>query len=203
MSNPAEVLHDRPTDDPHAWQPIASLARSLRIAERTVRHRAASGMLERLRTPDGHTYYRQPIGQSVSADEGTATPLAVARMASEHARELAAATRELVEARASAAAATATQLATVQRLEDERQRAQRLEDERQRLEHERQRLTDDLRQERQRLEDERQRLEVFARLATAPWYAFRVRRQLRRQLVAMASPSGGEPTGEPGAASSV
>ena len=194
-----EVLHDTPTPDVHAWQPIASLARSLKIAERTVRHRVAQGALERLRLPDGRTYYRQPRAQSAAADDGMATPLAIAtmaRMATEHARELAAATRELVEARASAAAATATQLATGQRLEDERQRAQRLEDERQRLEDERQRLTDDLRQERQRLK-------VFARLATAPWYAFRVRRQLRRQLVAMATPSGGEPTGEPGDASSV
>ena len=188
-----EVLHDTPTPDVHAWQPIASLARSLKIAERTVRHRVAQGALERLRLPDGRTYYRQPRAQSAAAaDDGTATPLAIAtmaRMATEHARELAAATREIVEARASAAAATATQLATAQHLENERQRAQRLEDE--------------LRQERQRLEDERQRLEVFARIATAPWYAFRLRRRLRRQLVApLSSPSGGRATGEDGDTSS-
>lgn len=184
-----EVLHDTPTQDVHAWQPIASLARSLKIAERTVRHRVAQGALDRLRLPDGRTYYRQPPAQSVSADERKATPLAMATMA-RMATELAAATRELVDARANAAAATATQLATAQHLEDERQRAQRLEDE--------------LRQERQRLEDERQRLEVFARIATAPWYAFRLRRRLRRQLVApLSSPSGERAPGEDGETSSV
>ena len=67
----AEVIHDKPTDDPHAWQPIASLASLLGIAPRTVRHRVSVGTLERFATPDGKARFfdaaYQPVAEARDA----------------------------------------------------------------------------------------------------------------------------------------
>lgn len=176
MSNPAEVIHQTPTDDPHAWQTPASLAATLGIAERTVRHRAATGILERLKTPDGRTYYRQPRpipGQTPPPVD----PANVPALVREHLVRLEHAHRELADLRATTASAEATAAGALERLKAE---ATRVAD----LETERQRLAEQLETERQHLETHRARLETFAQLATAPWYAFRLRRQLRRQLSA-------------------
>jgi hypothetical protein len=191
----AEVIHDEPTDDPHAWQPIDSLAALLGIAARTVRHRVSVGTLERFATPDGRSYYRAPPGTapaprpapaSSSSTDGNGNALAATLHLVE---QLALAQRELTTSQVSAARLETEHRATVERLETtaaqletERQRVERLEDDRRRLEDERQRLTASLEDERHHARQQAARLETLAALTASPWYAFGRRRQLRRQL---------------------
>lgn len=178
MSNAApEIVHQTPTDDPHDWQTPASLAANLGIAERTIRHRAATGALERLKTPDGRTYYRQPRPSPGQTPPPAPDPASLPALVREHLARLEHAHRELADLRAANASAEATTAATLERLKAEADRVSGLEIERQQL-------TDQLNTERQHLETQRARLETFAQLATAPWYAFRLRRRLRRQLTA-------------------
>jgi hypothetical protein len=202
----AEVIHDEPTDDPHAWQPIDSLASLLGIAARTVRHRVSVGTLERFATPDGRSYYRAPPGtapaprpapaSSSASTDGNGNALAATLHLVE---QLALAQRELTTSQVSAARLETEHRATVERLETtaaqletERQRVERLEDDRRRLEDERQRLTASLEDERHHARQQAARLETLATLTAAltaaPWYAFGRRRHLRRQLRA-AQPS--------------
>ena len=161
MTATAEILHDRHTDDPTEWQPAASLAACLGIAERTVRHRVKQGTVERFRAPDGRTYYRapepHPATHLATGNASDSLPAIVAT----HLAAVATAHRELAQVRADAAHLVATHLATVADLEAERTRAAELA---------------------RALEAERLRLARIARLAAAPWYAFRRRRQLLRQL---------------------
>ena len=182
----AEVLFDRPVSDPHEWQPIESLARSLGIAERTVRHRAQAGSLERVTIPNGRTYYRAPPS-SVPDTASTSPP--ETETASSLIVQLSTTQRDLAAAQVSAARLEAEHRATVERLEttaasleDERQRVERLEDDRRRLEDERQRLTASLEDERHHARQQAARLETLAALTASPWYAFGRKRQLRRQL---------------------
>jgi hypothetical protein len=179
----AEVLFDRPVSDPHEWQPIESLARSLGIAERTVRHRAQAGSLERVTIPNGRTYYRAPPS-SVPDTASTSPP--ETETASSLIVQLSTTQRDLAAAQVSAARLETEHRATVERLETtagqletERQRVERLEDERQRL-------TASLEDERHHARQQAARLETLATLTAAltaaPWYAFGRRRQLRRQL---------------------
>jgi len=170
MTTAAELLTDRATDDPCHWQPIASLAAILGIAERTVRHRAIKGTIERLAGPNARTYYRQPPSQTATAVATSEPTGQVPAIIEQHLAAVAAAYAELAQVRENAATITATHIATLERLDDERARTTRLDDERREL--------------TAQLEHERQRLAIFAELATAPWYARRHRRELRRALSA-------------------
>ncbi len=180
MHTTSEVLHDRPVADPCQWQPIASLAAILGIAERTIRHRVKQGTVERFTTADGRAYYRQtpqPVATPMSGNDAGNLPAILA----EHLARLDAMTAALVDARTSAASASATTAATLARLDDaaatiaaERARIAALDAERQDL--------------AARLDAERERTALAERVALAPWYAFRMRRRLRRQLAAPISP---------------
>ena len=75
MSDAREVLHDDDPHDPHAWQPVATLAAAIGIAERTVRARLAAGTVERCAGPGGRSYYRvPPAAPSASAADGNDAP---------------------------------------------------------------------------------------------------------------------------------
>ncbi len=170
MDTTAEILHDRPVDDATQWQSIASLARCLGIAERTVRWRVKQGTVERLGTPDGRVYYRAPTPAAATGIAGSDLAERLPAIVATHVAAVTEAHRQLAQVRENAAAITATHLATLERLADERERLERIDRERQDL--------------ARQLQDERERLALFASLATAPWYAFRMRRRLRRQLQA-------------------
>lgn len=174
-----EVFHEAATDDPHAWQPIASLAATLGIAERTVRHRTKQGTVERFTARDGRAYYRA-IPEPVATTEAGNLPAVIAH----HLARLDALGAELITARVEAATATATTVATLSRLDDAERRA---EEDRQTIAAERARSAA-LDAERQalarHLEDAKARVDVAEKIAAAPWYAFRRRRRLRRELVA-------------------
>jgi septal ring factor EnvC (AmiA/AmiB activator) len=182
MNATSEVLHDRAVADPCQWQPIASLSAILGIAERTVRHRVQQGTVERFTTADGRAYYRAtppPVATPMTGNDTGNLPAILA----EHLARLDAMTAALVDARTSAASATATTAATLARLDDaaatiaaERTRIAALDAERQAL--------------AARLDAVRERTALAERVALAPWYAFRLRRRLRRSL-SIPLPGGG------------
>ena len=202
MSDTREVLHDDNPGDVHAWQPVATLATALGIAERTVRARLAAGTVERCPGPGGRSYYRVPATSSApsAADSNDGTTgsrqLAAAELFAlirEHGSRNERLALELGQARA-----TVEQLERVRRVDAETVLANR-----QALEREQATaalLVHELAQARAQVEHERQRTAAFVaqveaermaeqaraarleRLAQAPWYAVRERKRLRREL---------------------
>ena len=202
MSDAREVLHDDDPHDPHAWQPVATLAAAIGIAERTVRARLAAGTVERCAGPGGRSYYRvPPAAPSASAADGNDAPAGSRQLAAaelfalirEHGSRNERLALELGQARAAVG-----HLEHVRQIEQEAQAAHRAH-----LEHElgtvrhlaqaigqhaqreqaRANATEaQLEQARAQLEHERQRAARLEALARTPWYAVRVRRRLRREL---------------------
>ena len=141
MIEAREVLHDDSPDDVHAWQPVATLAAALAIAERTVRARVAAGTVERLTGPGGRSYYRVPPvtpasvaatgshgshGNGNAGSRHVATEEALALVVREHQTHVERLAVELGQARA-----TVEQLERVRLAEAEAQAAKRAQ-----LEHE-------------------------------------------------------------------
>ena len=205
MTDTREVLHDDSPGDVHAWQPVATLAAALAIAERTVRARVAAGTVERLTGPGGRSYYRVPPaerasvatdgshGSGIAGSRQLATEEAFALVVREHQAHVERLALELGQARAAVG-----HLEHVRQVEQEAQAAHRAH-----LEHElgtvrqlaraigeqaqreqaRATATEaQLEQARAQVEHERQRAARLEAIARAPWYAVRVRRRLRREL---------------------
>ena len=205
MNDTREVLHDDSPGDVHAWQPVATLAAALAIAERTVRARVAAGTVERLTGPGGRSYYRVPPaerasaatdgshGSGIAGSRQLATEEAFTLVVREHQAHVERLALELGQARATVGhlehvrqvEATA-QAATVAHLEHElgtvRQLARAIGEQAQREQARATATEEQLAQARAQVEHERQRAARLEAIARAPWYAVRVRKRLRREL---------------------
>ena len=202
MSDTREVLHDDNPGDVHAWQPVATLATALGIAERTVRARLAAGTVERCPGPGGRSYYRVPATSSApsAADSNDGTTgsrqLAAAELFAlirEHGSRNERLALELGQARATVEqlehvrqVEQSAQAAHVAQVEHElgtvRQLARAIGEQAQREQARATATEAQLEQARAQLEHERQRAARLEAIARAPWYAVRVRRRLRREL---------------------
>ena len=184
MTDTREVLHDDSPGDVHAWQPVATLAAALAIAERTVRARVAAGTVERLTGPGGRSYYRVPPaerasvatdgshGSGIAGSRQLATEEAFALVVREHQAHVERLALELGQARAAVGhlehvrqvEATA-QAATVAHLEHElgtvRQLARAIGEQAQREQARAVATEEQLAQARAQVEHERQRAAAF------------------------------------------
>lgn len=172
------------------WARPDHAAVALGIDERTIRRRVRAGTFVRT-TIAGRVYVRQAPVQPQAApapepdrrEEQVSTALAL--VVREQAGRLEQLTRELTLAQVEAARLEATtehQRASVARLElelaNERQRVAQVEEQLARA----RQVEEQLAQAREQAAREQARAERLEQLANAPWYAVRVRRQLRREL---------------------
>lgn len=173
------------------WVRPDHAAIALGVDERTIRRRVRSGSFVR-NTIAGRVYVRQAPAQPQQAPQPEPdrrvdqVSTALALVVREQAGRLEQLARELTLAQVEAArleATTEQQRASVNRLELElaqaRERAAAQVEEQ--LARARQ-VEEQLAQERDRATREQARADRLEQLANAPWYAVRVRRQIRREL---------------------